>query len=271
MAVRGIDAYRAAFVARCEPARSPGQLELDEPGICGLLPSPEHPSCRLLVTEDRAYEVLAALLPEAKAGRITVFAAAARCAELVAGRAGWTFDEVTAMSCADLRSVRKLTLPAELTLRAVRRTADEPRDGVPLEAAVAAVLRANPGSDDSLDTLADHLRSLPPATHLLCALDGEGAVRATSGSTTFGTEGHVFLVNTDPGWRGRGIGQAMTAAALQTSRSAGARRACLDASDAGQSIYLRLGFDIVGRTTRFFRGPPSRPDRSRRRTRARTR
>jgi len=254
MATGGADAYRGAFVVRSERTRSPGQLELDEPGICGLLPSAEHPSCRLLITDDHAYDVLAALLPEAKVGRINVFAAADRCVELVAGQAGWTFDEATAMSCADLRRVRPLTLPAELTLRPVRRTADEPPDGVPLETAVAVVLRANPGGDDSLDTLADYLRSLPPPTHLLCALDGDGAVRATAGSSTFGTEGHVFFVNTDPEWRGRGIGQAMTAAALRASRGSGARRACLDASDAGQSIYRRLGFDDVSRMTRFFRG-----------------
>lgn len=254
MAVRGVDTYRAAFVARCELTRSPGQLELDEPGICGLLPSVEHPSCRLLVSDDRAYEVLAALLPGAKSGRINVFATAARCTELVAGRSGWTFDEVVAMSCADLRGVKTPTLPVGLTLRTVRRAADEPRDGVPLEAAVAAVVTANPRTENSPDTLADYLRSLPPTTRLLCALDRHDAVRATSGSITFGTEGHVFFVNTDPDWRGRGIGQAMTAAALQASRSSGARRACLDASDAGRSIYLRLGFDVVSRTTRFFRG-----------------
>jgi len=247
------DAYRRAFVARCEPERKPGQPALDEPGICGLLPSAAHPSCRLLVTDDRAYDVLAAVLPDADAGRIGVFAAAARCAELIAGRPGWKFGEATAMSCADLRSVPTLPLPAELTLRAVRRTAGEPPGDVPLEAAVAAVLRANPGMDESLDTLAGHLRSLPPPTRLLCALDEGGAVRATSGATTFGAEGHVFFVNTDPDWRGRGIGRAMTAAALHACRRAGARRASLDASDAGQSIYLRLGFDIVSPTTRFFR------------------
>lgn len=250
MAVSGVDAYRGAFLKRCELAGIPGQSELDEGGICGLRPSVEHLSCRLLVTDDLAYDVLAALLPDAKTGRIHVFAAAARCAALVAGQTGWKFDEATAMSCADLRSLRTLELPRELTLRAVRRTADEP-GGVSLEAAVAAVLRANPTSDDSLDTLCDYLRSLPPPTRLFCALDGEGAVRATSGSSTFGTEGHVFFVNTDPDWRGRGIGQAMTSAALHASRDSGALRACLDASDAGQSIYLRLGFDIVSRMTRF--------------------
>jgi len=34
--------------------------------------------------------------------------------------------------------------------------------------------------------------------------------------------------------------------------SPGARRACLDASDAGRSIYLRLGFETVSQTVRFF-------------------
>jgi ribosomal protein S18 acetylase RimI-like enzyme len=58
-------------------------------------------------------------------------------------------------------------------------------------------------------------------------------------------------VNTDPGRRGRGIGQAMTAQALSAARRAGARFAALDASDAGRSIYLRLGFDVVGMLTRF--------------------
>jgi ribosomal protein S18 acetylase RimI-like enzyme len=252
------DAYRRAFVARCELERNPGRLQLDEPGLCGLLPSAVHPSCRLLVTDDRAYDVLAAVLPDAEAGRISVFAAAARCAELVAARPGWKFGEATAMSCTDLRSVPTVPLPAELTLRPVRRTADEPRQDVPLEAAVAAVLRANPGIEESLDTLAGYLRSLPPPTRLLCALDDEGGVRATSGASTFGAEGHVFFVNTDPDWRSRGIGRAMTAAALHASRASGARRASLDASDAGQSIYLRLGFDIVSRTTRFFRSGDGR-------------
>jgi predicted N-acetyltransferase YhbS len=60
-----------------------------------------------------------------------------------------------------------------------------------------------------------------------------------------------MFVNTDPNWRGRGIGQAMTAAALSAAQGLGAQHACLDATDAGQSIYSRLGFEPVTQTTRF--------------------
>jgi hypothetical protein len=45
----------------------------------------------------------------------------------------------------------------------------------------------------------------------------------------------------------------MTAAALRSARHAGASQACLDASDAAISIYLRLGFEIVARSTQLFR------------------
>jgi GNAT superfamily N-acetyltransferase len=83
-------------------------------------------------------------------------------------------------------------------------------------------------------------------------VDRDGPVRATSASGTFGTEATVIFVNADPEWRGRGIGQAMTAAALSAAEDSGARRAGFDASDAGARIYLRLGFEAVTRTTRFF-------------------
>ena len=62
----------------------------------------------------------------------------------------------------------------------------------------------------------------------------------------------MIFINTHPGWRRRGIGRAMTAAPLRAARAGGARRACLDASDAGAPIYQRLGFEVVASTTRFF-------------------
>jgi ribosomal protein S18 acetylase RimI-like enzyme len=230
--------------------RRPGQRAVDEPGVRGLLSCAEDPLTRLLVTDDRGYDLLAALLPDTRAGMITVFEAAGRCAGLFDDSV-CKAESVAAMVCRDLQTVPAVPLPSELTLRRVRRLDDAAPDGVALEDAAAAAMLADPRISDPLDAFADYLRSLPPAIRLFAAVDGDGAVRATSGSGAFGTEANVMFVNTDPDWRGRGIGQAMTAAALRAAEGAGATQACLDATAAGLSIYRRLGFEVATRATRF--------------------
>ncbi len=232
--------------------RSPDQRELALPGVNGLVPSRSDSITRLLVTDDRAYGVLADLLPDIRAGMITVLAAAGRCAELVDRQEAWRPDAVTAMACRDVRTVPALSLPKGLTLRAVRRLPDDPRNGVSLEEAVEAAMLASSVIRDRPEVFANYLRGLPSAFRLLAAVDADDAVRATAGSGVFGTEATVIFVNTEPGWRGCGIGRAMTAAALRSAVDAGARRASLDASDAGRVIYERLGFEAVARATRFF-------------------
>jgi GNAT superfamily N-acetyltransferase len=247
-----IDVYVASFVGRCELMRCPDRAELDVPGLRGLLASSQDPRIRLLVTDDRAYDALAALLPDARAGMVRVFEAASGCAELWRRGTTWEPGRVTAMICRDLETVPAFPLPSELTLRAVRRLDDDPPDGVSLEEAVAVATGADPTTAEPPDALADLLRSMPSAIRLFAAIDDNGTVRATSGSGTFGADATVLFVNTEPGWRRRGIGRAMTAAALHAARLSGARRACLDSSDAGATIYLQLGFEIAGRMTRFF-------------------
>jgi len=247
------DVYVAAFVARCDVMRALSQPAINEPGVLGLLPSTKHPVTRLLVTDDRAYDVLAALLPDARAGMINVFADAARCAELVNGLAAWRPEATTALIRRELRTVPAVPLPRDLRFRPVRRLPADPPDGVPLEDAAAAAMLADPKIDDPPEAFVSYLRSFPATTRLFAAVDGDGVVRATAGSDAFGPVASVMFVNTDPDWRGRGIGRAMTAAALRAAHEYGARQACLNASDAGLSIYQRLGFELVTRTTRFFR------------------
>jgi len=245
--------YLAAFTARCHARRHPVQPAVDQPGLHGLLACAQAPLTRLLVTDDRAHDALAAVLPAARAGMIDVFAAAARCTALVGGHPAWRPEALTAMSCGDLRTVPETPLPGGLTVVPVRRRDGDPADGLPLGEAVAAAIRAAPEIAETPAALAGYLRSLPYGFRLFAAVDGFGAVRATSGAGSFGSEATMIFVNTESGWRGRGIGRAMTAAALRAARDAGARRAGLDASAAGLSLYLRLGFEVVGPMTRFAR------------------
>ncbi len=49
MPIASIDIYVAAFVARCDARRRPGQVEVDGPGVRGLFSSAEDPITRLLV------------------------------------------------------------------------------------------------------------------------------------------------------------------------------------------------------------------------------
>jgi ribosomal protein S18 acetylase RimI-like enzyme len=248
------EAYVDAFVARCAVETVPDDAVLEFPGARGAMSGGGDARVRLVVTDDRAYDRLAALLPDVRAGVLHVFDAAWRCGELLRARPDWRPERpATAMIHHDLESLPSPGLPAGLTVRPVRRLPEDALDGVPLHDAAALAVLADPGITDPPETLADYLRSLPPTTRLFAAVDDAGAVRATSGSGVFGPEASVLFVNTDPSWRGRGVARAMTAAALRAAHADGARRASLVATDAGTSLYRQLGFESAGRMTRFFR------------------
>jgi len=245
--------YSAAFVARWGPMQNPG-CTIEDEGLRGVVPGAEDSAARLLVTDDHAHDALAAALPHARAGMIRVFETAERCVELVADQLGWGSDTVTAMVCRDLNAVPRLLIPDDLTLQPVRRLAEDRADGVALADAVAVAVAAAPAIKDPPGVLAQFLRTLPSTFRLLAAVDSGGTVRATSGFGVFGCYATVLFVNTDRDWRGRGIGRAMSAHALIAAQRAGARQASLDASDAGRSVYRRLGFEIAGSVKRFI-GP----------------
>jgi ribosomal protein S18 acetylase RimI-like enzyme len=95
-----------------------------------------------------------------------------------------------------------------------------------------------------------YLRRVPAGVRYLAALDETGAVRGTAACAVMGDSAGVFFVATHPNWRGRGVGTAMTNAALAAAREDGATVAALDASStAGAAIYRRLGFQSAGTLT----------------------
>lgn len=245
------DHYVAGFRDRVHAMRHPGQEIVDEPGILGLVGrSATALDGRVLVTDDRARATLAARLPDLHARVLYVFDEADACRQLLAHGGGLRAEGCTAMVCRRLDAVPPLDLPPGLRLRPVDVTPGG--DGVPLVDAAVAALRSDPSAAPAatLDDFVAYLRSIPSA-RFLAAVDDGGAVQATAACAIWGTTAGVFFVNTDPAWRGRGIGTAITSAVLRTAAGAGATRACLDASSLGLSIYLRLGFEPAGSVTQF--------------------
>lgn len=251
MQVPAFDDYVAAFEARWTAVEGPGTRRLDGPDICGLVPVDGTSPTDLLVLGDDAFDVLSTVLPMVSGGTVRVHDMARRCADLIRRDRTWTSSAVTAMVCSDLRVVPEPSLPAGLTLQRVRRVPEDPMGGVPLTEAVATAARAMSTNDASADALASYLRSMPGDPLLFAAVDQDGIVRGTSGSRTFGSDAYAFFVNTDPGWRRRGVGLAMTAAALRSSLRRGATQASLDASDSGAAVYRQLGFTAVAQITQF--------------------
>ncbi len=152
---------------------------VNRPGICGIYGTAEHPGGRVLITDDRAAPLLEALLPNLYPRMVNVFREAARCTDLLRKAARWQGEPATFMVCLDLSGVpTTLALPAGLFIRRVHRVPSDPRDGVPLEDAARACLDADPQMGRvSLPGFLDYLRSLPPTTQLLAAVDAGRGVR----------------------------------------------------------------------------------------------
>lgn len=250
-----VEQYVDAFRLRVRANARPGQRIVDEPGLVALLGTDADAlDGRVLVSDDRAVDVLADHLPTVFARVVTVLARAEVCHRLMADQPGYRAEPSTAMVCDDLASIAEPDLCCGLVLQRVSQH-DTPAPGaVTLEDAAAAAMRADAGAApaDSLDGFVGYLRSVPHA-HYLAAVDEGGAVRATAATALWGDAAGVFFVDTDRDWRGRGIGTAMTAASLRDAARLGARTAILDSSRLGLSVYRRLGFDAVSDITMFVR------------------
>jgi putative acetyltransferase len=91
---------------------------------------------------------------------------------------------------------------------------------------------------------------LPDVPHLLCVRDGAGQVAGFIGVA----EEKVEMLFVHPAWRGRGIGRRLLSYAVATL---GARE--LDVNEQNpQAIgfYLRMGFEVVGRSAVDGMGKP---------------
>lgn len=89
--------------------------------------------------------------------------------------------------------------------------------------------------------------------HLLGLVDGD--VVATAGVFHGTRAAEVQHIATEQSHRNRGIGTAMTVAALDLVRRQGGRYAVLTASPEGFGIYERLGFETVATVRRFLGRP----------------
>ncbi len=89
--------------------------------------------------------------------------------------------------------------------------------------------------------------------HLLGLVDGD--VVATAGVFHGTRAAEIQHIATERSHRRRGIGTAMTVAALELVRRQGGRYAVLTASPDGFGIYKRLGFETVATVRRFLGRP----------------
>ena len=249
-----LDLYCAGFVARHSRGSDGHPAPLVQPGLCAVVGAHEEGTIRLLAIDDRAYDQFTTLVRTSRQGVVNVFDTAPRCDHLMRGQPGWTAERPsTAMVWRNLRAIPAVLLPGGLVLRPVNRLASEATDAVPLNDAVEVAIASDPGITGTADEFEGFLRALPSSVQLFAAVGKGGVARATSGCDVFGDYARVFFVNTEAGWRRRGVGAAMTASALRAAASSGARTAFLDATADGASLYVRLGFETAGRITRYFR------------------
>lgn len=97
------------------------------------------------------------------------------------------------------------------------------------------------------------LASTPGFTAFLGTLDGVPV--STSAASIQGGVAGVYNVATIPSARGKGIGAALTWAAVRAGAAAGETTSILQSSKEGQPVYTRMGFATPARY-RQFEGPP---------------
>jgi ribosomal protein S18 acetylase RimI-like enzyme len=122
--------------------------------------------------------------------------------------------------------------PAELTVRAVRGGAD-------LDLYCSAD-REEFGDQDFQLAMAARASELPGVSLHLGLFEGRPVARSMA--IVSGELVGVYNVYVAPSYRTRGFGRALTLAAMEAGRAAGARSACLESTVLGFALYESLGF-----------------------------
>jgi ribosomal protein S18 acetylase RimI-like enzyme len=119
----------------------------------------------------------------------------------------------------------------------------------------SAVLSAGFGIPLELTDLVSGPWLLSVAAGLIGTVQGE----PTGSAAVFVSEGvaGIYNVATVPQGRGKGIGEAMTWAAVRAGQEAGATCAILQSSEQGEPVYRRMGFATPTRYRQF--QPPGGP------------
>lgn len=95
-------------------------------------------------------------------------------------------------------------------------------------------------------------QALPTGEFVAFVAESDGAIVATSGLTLYraapnpgnlsGVQAYILNMYTLPEWRRKGLASALVKRLVEHARSAGATRVALRATEAGHSVYERLGF-----------------------------
>lgn len=149
--------------------------------------------------------------------------------------------------------------PPLMVLDPIPESDPAPPDGLAIE----TVTEAN--YDDYLDALCAGFgipaEVVAPILHgEMLAIDGftgflghavDGTPVAASAVFVSGTTAGIYNVATAPEHRGRGYGAALTAAAARAGAAAGCTRSILQASEAGEPVYRRMGYATPDRYRQF--------------------
>jgi GNAT superfamily N-acetyltransferase len=108
--------------------------------------------------------------------------------------------------------------------------------------AAYAILRAGWGDRGiKMRWVVDHPQCRP------FVADADGEIVGTGVTTINGAVAWIGTIWVDPGWRGRGLGTALTLATIDVADAAGCTTLVLVATAAGQPVYERLGFEVQTR------------------------